>query len=137
MVSINRPIRIGRVTVMPGDVVLARQEGVILVPPHLAEEVVVTSEVVALKDAFGHERLRAGVYTPGQIDEAEAKGILTADEADAVRRFDARVMELTGVDDFDPSEIACRATESASARERPRTKSAAKKTKKKAPAQTE
>ena len=42
---------------------------------------------------------------PGQIDEAEKKGILTAAEADAVRAFDAQVLELTGVDDFDPSEL--------------------------------
>jgi acyl-CoA dehydrogenase len=43
--------------------------------------------------------------TPGQIDEAENKGILTPDEARAVREFDARVLDLTGVDDFDPSEL--------------------------------
>jgi len=45
--------------------------------------------------------------TPGQIDEAERKGILTADEAAAVREFDAKQMALTGVDDFDPAELAC------------------------------
>jgi acyl-CoA dehydrogenase len=44
--------------------------------------------------------------TPGQIDEAEQKGILTPTEAEAVRAFDRRVLELTGVDDFDPSELA-------------------------------
>ena len=66
--SINRPIRIGPVTVLPGDVILARREGVAIIPAHLAEEVVVTAEIVALKDEFGHARLRAGVYTPGQID---------------------------------------------------------------------
>jgi acyl-CoA dehydrogenase len=43
--------------------------------------------------------------TPGQIDEAENLGILTSEEADAIRRFDALVMDLTGVDDFDPSEL--------------------------------
>jgi 4-hydroxy-4-methyl-2-oxoglutarate aldolase len=68
MCSINRPIRIGAVTVLPGDVILARREGVIVIPAHLAEEIVVTSEVVKLKDEFGHLRLRAGTYTPGQID---------------------------------------------------------------------
>jgi acyl-CoA dehydrogenase len=44
--------------------------------------------------------------TPGQIDEAERKGIITHEEAAAIRAFDARVMELTGVDDFDPRELA-------------------------------
>ncbi|WZP00741.1 hypothetical protein EP7_002392 [Isosphaeraceae bacterium EP7] len=66
--SINRPIRIGMATVLPGDVILARREGVIIIPAQLAEAVVVTAEVVALKDEFGHIRLRAGVYAPGQID---------------------------------------------------------------------
>lgn len=68
LTSINRPIRIGPATVLPGDVILARREGVIVIPAQLAEEVVVTAEIVALKDAFGHERLKEGVYTPGQID---------------------------------------------------------------------
>jgi acyl-CoA dehydrogenase len=42
---------------------------------------------------------------PGQIDEAEKKGVLTSAEAEAVRAFDRRVLELTGVDDFDPAEL--------------------------------
>jgi regulator of RNase E activity RraA len=66
--SINRPIRIGRAVVLPGDVVLGRRTGVIVIPAHLAEEVVVTAEIIHLKDEFGHARLREGVYTPGQID---------------------------------------------------------------------
>jgi len=66
--SINRPIRIGGATVLPGDVILARHEGVIAIPAQFAEEVVVTAEVVALKDEFGHLRLKEGKYTPGQID---------------------------------------------------------------------
>ncbi|MDX1563740.1 MAG: DUF1974 domain-containing protein, partial [Gammaproteobacteria bacterium] len=44
--------------------------------------------------------------TPGQIDEAERKGILTAEEAEEVRAFDNAVMELLAVDDFDPSELS-------------------------------
>jgi regulator of RNase E activity RraA len=73
--SINRPIRIGHITVLPGDVILAKRTGVVAIPPHLAEAVVVTSEIVALKDEFGHARLREGVYTPGQIDTAWTEAI--------------------------------------------------------------
>lgn len=68
LMGINVPIRIGRVTVFPGDVVLAKKTGVLFIPAHLAEEVVVRSEFVALKDMFGHLMLKKGVYTPGQID---------------------------------------------------------------------
>ena len=53
---------------MPGDVVLGRDGGVIFIPPHLAERIVETSEIVRLRDLFGQQRLREGVYTSGQID---------------------------------------------------------------------
>jgi regulator of RNase E activity RraA len=68
LVGINRPTRIGQATVMPGDVVLGRDGGVIFIPPQLAQRVVETSEIVRLRDAFGQQRLREGVYTSGQID---------------------------------------------------------------------
>ena len=68
LMGINCPIRIGRATVMPGDVVLGGREGVIFIPAHLAEEVVDTSEYVRLRNKFGQRRLREGKYTPGQID---------------------------------------------------------------------
>lgn len=66
--GINVPVRIGRATVSPGDVVLAKRGGVIFIPAHLVEKVVTTGEFIALRDKFGHEMLRKGVYTPGQID---------------------------------------------------------------------
>lgn len=68
LIGINTPTRIGKATVMPGDVVLGRDGGVIFIPPHLAEKVVKTSEIVRLRDMFGHLRLREQKYTPGQID---------------------------------------------------------------------
>jgi regulator of RNase E activity RraA len=66
--GINVPIRIGRATVLPGDVVLAKKGGVVFIPAYLVEEVVLNSEFISLRDAFGHQRLREGKYTPGQID---------------------------------------------------------------------
>jgi regulator of RNase E activity RraA len=68
MIGINVPIRIGGAFVMPGDVVLGRNGGVIFIPPQLAERVVQASELTRLRDTFGHARLRAGTYTAGQID---------------------------------------------------------------------
>lgn len=66
--GINIPIRIGRATVLPGDVVLAKKGGVVFIPAHLVEEVVLNAEFISLRDAFGHQRLKEGKYTPGQID---------------------------------------------------------------------
>lgn len=68
MVGINTPIRIGHATVMPGDVVLGRDGGVLFIPPQLAERVVQSSEFTRLQDTFSHQRLREGKYTAGQID---------------------------------------------------------------------
>ncbi|WP_225586772.1 RraA family protein [Algoriphagus sp. Y33] len=68
LTSINSPIRIGRATVLPGDVVLAKKYGVIFIPAYLVEELVLTSEVTGLRDEFGHQRLREGKYLAGQID---------------------------------------------------------------------
>lgn len=68
MVSINGPIRIGKAAVMPGDVVLGKNGGVLFIPPQLAERVCDFSEITQLQDKFGHQRLREKKYTAGQID---------------------------------------------------------------------
>ncbi|WP_018614690.1 RraA family protein [Segetibacter koreensis] len=68
IIGINQPTRIRNVTVMPGDVVLGKMGVVTFIPAQLAEKVVKTSEIVRLRDMFGHLRLREGKYTAGQID---------------------------------------------------------------------
>ena len=68
LTSINAPIRVGRAIVLPGDVVLAKKYGVIFIPAHLVEELVITAEVTGLRDKFGHQRLREKKYLAGQID---------------------------------------------------------------------
>ena len=66
--GINVPIRIGRATVLPGDAVLAKKGGVVFIPAYLLDTVVLNAEFIALRDEFGHQRLREQKYTPGQID---------------------------------------------------------------------
>jgi len=66
--GINVPVTIGKAAVVPGDVVLAKREGVIFIPAHLVQKVVITGEFIGLRDKFGHQMLKEGVYTPGQID---------------------------------------------------------------------
>jgi regulator of RNase E activity RraA len=91
LMGINAPIRVGRASVMPGDVVLGKKEGVIFIPAHLAQEVVETSEIVRLRDQFGHQRLREGKYTPGQIDRQWSEDI----EKDFAAWLAERGQELT------------------------------------------
>ena len=68
LTSINAPIRVGRATVLPGDVVLAKKYGTIFIPAHLVEDLVISSEVTALRDEFGHQRLKEKKYLAGEID---------------------------------------------------------------------
>ena len=90
LAGVNCPVRIGGATVMPGDVVLGRDDGVVFIPPHLAEQVVKTSELIALRDRFGKQRLTEGKYTPGQIDTRWSDPI----EADFSRWLESHIDEL-------------------------------------------
>src|ERR1044071_6148093 len=60
LTSINAPIRIGRATVLPGDLVLAKSEGVTFIPAFLAEDAVAHAEFTKLEDAFNFDLNRRG-----------------------------------------------------------------------------
>jgi 4-hydroxy-4-methyl-2-oxoglutarate aldolase len=60
LTTINAPIRIGRATVLPGDLVLAKREGVIFIPAFLAEDAVSHAEFINLEDAFNFELNKQG-----------------------------------------------------------------------------
>jgi regulator of RNase E activity RraA len=60
LTSINAPIRIGRATVLPGDLVLAKNDGVIFIPAFLAEDAVSHAEFINLEDAFNFDLNRQG-----------------------------------------------------------------------------
>ena len=78
LMGLNTPIRIGHAIVLPGDLVISEKEGVLFIPAHLAEKVISTSEFIALRDKFGHAMLRAGKYSPGQIDSQWTEEIKSA-----------------------------------------------------------
>jgi len=81
-------------------------------PLGLLQQALVLAEEVKPIERRVFDARRAGEIkhddTPGQIDEAEAKGIVTAEEADTLRAFDRKVLELTGVDDFAVSDLVRR-----------------------------
>jgi len=60
LTAINAPVRIGRATVLPGDLVLAKKDGVIFIPAILAEEAIASAEFTNLEDAFNFELNRSG-----------------------------------------------------------------------------
>lgn len=75
LAGINIPIRIGEVTVLPGDVVLGTPTGTIFIPPHLVQEVVERSEDIRVRDDFGKMRIAEGTYTSGEIDTVWSEAI--------------------------------------------------------------
>ncbi len=80
LASVNVPIRIGRVTVLPGDVVLAKKHGVTFIPAYLLEGLVISSEYTALSDEFNIFCIRTKKFeynnehfvnvTPEEFDKA-------------------------------------------------------------------
>jgi len=76
LTGINVPIRIGDVTVMPGDIAIGDPEGVTFVPPQLAGKVADDTEMDHLIDDWGHTMLREGKYTPGQVDAKWTKEMI-------------------------------------------------------------
>lgn len=79
LTGINIPIRIGEATVLPGDVILGTPTGVIVIPSHLAQEVVETSEDIRVRDEFGKMRLAEGKYTSADIDVPDWHADIEAD----------------------------------------------------------
>ena len=68
VIGVNCPIQVGYVTVMPGDIVLGTREGVVFIPPQLAQRVVETSERTRMQDVFAHEGVKQGRFTAQQAD---------------------------------------------------------------------
>ena len=66
----NGVTRIGKATVLPGDVVFGGGGGVLFIPSHLVAEVVDGAAKSHVKDDFGFEMISTGRFTTAQIDRA-------------------------------------------------------------------
>jgi regulator of RNase E activity RraA len=55
LTGINVPVRIGRAVVLPGDLVVAKQDGVVFIPAALAAAAISKAEFTNLQDAFNFE----------------------------------------------------------------------------------
>jgi len=63
----NAPIRIGTVTVLPGDVVVGDEEGLLVFPPQIAADVIAAAETQTYNEDFKEEALRSGKYKTRDI----------------------------------------------------------------------
>jgi 4-hydroxy-4-methyl-2-oxoglutarate aldolase len=81
LTAINAPVRIGRAAVLPGDLVLAKTDGVLFIPAILAEAAISSAEFTNLEDAFNFELNREGK------NGAEFEGGWTPQKYDALAKW--------------------------------------------------
>ncbi len=67
LTGINIPVRIGSVTVMPGDLVLGDSEGVYFIPPQLVTQVVDNADIVHIHDEWTRRKFDEGKYKSSEI----------------------------------------------------------------------
>ena len=67
LTGINVPIRIGNVTVMPGDLVVGDREGVYFVPPQFVKETLDRADEIRIHDEWTKKKFDEGKYKSGEI----------------------------------------------------------------------
>jgi len=67
LTGINVPIRVGDVTVMPGDLVVGDREGVYFVPPQFVEEVLDKADETHIHDEWTKKKFAEGKYKSSEI----------------------------------------------------------------------
>ncbi|OLE13765.1 MAG: hypothetical protein AUG89_04310 [Acidobacteria bacterium 13_1_20CM_4_56_7] len=67
LTGINVPIRIGGVTVMPGDLVVGDREGVYFIPPQLVKEVLDHADETHIHDEWTRKKFDEGKYKSAEI----------------------------------------------------------------------
>lgn len=63
----NVPVRIGRATVLPGDIVVADDSGALFIPPQLVEQVLAKARAKASMENYQRELLKTKKYRFGDI----------------------------------------------------------------------
>jgi regulator of RNase E activity RraA len=67
LTGINVPVRIGNVTVMPGDLVFGDREGVYFVPPALVQDVLDRADETHIHDEWTKKKFAEGKYKSSDI----------------------------------------------------------------------
>ena len=67
LTGINVPVRIGDVTVMPGDLVVGDREGVYFIPPQFVKEVVDRADETHIHDEWTKKKFDEGKYKSSEI----------------------------------------------------------------------
>src|SRR2546421_6472610 len=86
LTGINIPIRIGGVTVMPGDLVVGDREGVYFVPPQLVKEVLDRADEIRVHDEWTKKKFDEGKYKSSEIYSTPADPKLQREYQDYLKK---------------------------------------------------
>lgn len=67
LTGINVPIRIGGVTVMPGDLAVGDREGIYFIPPQLVKDVLDRADEIHIHDEWTKKKFAEGKYKSSEI----------------------------------------------------------------------
>jgi len=91
LTGINVPVRIGDVTVMPGDLVVGDREGVYFVPPQFVQEVLDKADETHIHDEWTKMKFAEGKYKSSEIYGSPSDPKLKQEYADYLKK---RLYEL-------------------------------------------
>ncbi len=91
LTGINIPIRIGGVTVLPGDLAFGDREGVYFVPPQFVEEVLDHADVTHIHDEWTKKKFAEGKYKSSEIYSSPTDPKLKAEYQEYLKK---RLAEL-------------------------------------------
>jgi 4-hydroxy-4-methyl-2-oxoglutarate aldolase len=86
LTGINVPIRIGGVTVMPGDLAVGDREGVYFIPPQFVKEVLDHADEIHIHDEWTKKKFAEGKYKSSEIYGSPTDPKLKQEYADYLKQ---------------------------------------------------
>jgi regulator of RNase E activity RraA len=86
LTGINIPIRIGGVTVMPGDLAVGGREGVYFIPPQFVKEVLDHADVTHIHDEWTKKKFAEGKYKSSEIYSSPSDPKLKAEYQEYLKK---------------------------------------------------
>ncbi|HSS98913.1 MAG TPA: hypothetical protein VLK33_17885 [Terriglobales bacterium] len=86
LTGINVPVRIGDVTVMPGDLVVGDREGVYFIPPQFVKEVLDHADETHIHDEWTKKKFDEGKYKSSEIYGSPSDAKLQQEYKEYLRR---------------------------------------------------
>ena len=93
LTGINIPVRIGGVTVMPGDLVVGDREGLYFIPPHLVKDVVDRADEIHIHDEWTRMKFDEGKYKSSDIYSSPRDPELRKEYAEFLKKRLAELKE--------------------------------------------